>query len=411
MGDGTENGAGSLGGTGGGTGESLDREIDALRADTPGCARVAHLNNAGAALAPRPVIDAVAEHFTLENTIGGYEAAEVNAAAIDRFYDATARLIGARADEIAYVENATRAWDMAFYAIPFAEGDRILTTTNEYSSNAIAYQQVAEAKGVRVEVVPDAPDGTLSLDALEAELRKGGVRLVSLNHIPTHNGLVNPAAAVGRLCREHGVLYLLDACQSVGQLTVDVREIGCDMLSATGRKFLRGPRGTGFLYVRREVVTTLEPPFLDLQAAEWKAPDGYEPRGDARRFETWERYVAGQIGLGVAAGYAADLGTARIEERVTRLAARLRAALAERPGTTVLDRGARPSGIVTFTVDGHDPGEIKEAAREAGVNVNVTNPAGHGYDPRAVPAAVRASVHYYNTEEELDRLLSALPNR
>src|SRR5690606_31950624 len=258
---------------------------------------------------------------------------------------------------------------------------------------------------------PDAPDGTLSLDALGAELRKGGVRLVSLNHIPTHNGHVNPAAGVGRRCREHGVLYLLDACQSVGQLAVDVREISCDMLSATGRKFLRGPRGTGFLYVRREVVTTLEPPFLDLQAAEWKAPDGYEPRADARRVETWERYVAGQIGLGVAADYAADLGTARIEERVTRLAARLRAALAERPGTTVLDRGARPSGIVTFTVDGHDPGEIKKAAREAGVNVNVTNPAGHGYDPRAVPAAVRASVHYYNTEEELDRLLSALPNR
>jgi selenocysteine lyase/cysteine desulfurase len=384
-------------------------DIGRLRTDTPGCAKVAHLNNAGAALPPRPVIDAVAEHFTLESTIGGYEAAEANAAAVEHFYAATAALIGARPDEIAYVENATRAWDMAFYAVPFAEGDRILTTTSEYSSNAIAYQQVAAARNLSVQVLPDEADGTLSLDALAAELGQGGVRLVSLNHVPTHNGLVNPVADVGRLCREHGVLFLLDACQSVGQLAVDVDEIGCDMLSATGRKFLRGPRGTGFLYVRREVVPVLEPPFLDLRAADWKAPDGYETRDDARRFETWERYVAGQIGLGVAADYAAGLGIAEIEERVTGLAAGLRAALTERPGTTVLDKGARPSGIVTFTVDGHDPGEIKDAAREVDVNVNVANPASHGYDPHAAPAAVRASVHYYNNEEELDRLLSVLP--
>ncbi|TYB48049.1 aminotransferase class V-fold PLP-dependent enzyme [Actinomadura chibensis] len=384
-------------------------DIDGLRADTPGCAKVAHLNNAGAALPPRPVIDAVADHFALESTIGGYEAAEQNETAIARFYGAIAELIGARADEIAYVENATRAWDLAFYAIPFTEGDRILTTTSEYSSNAIAYHQVASAKGASVEVVPDDSDGTISLDALQAELAKGDVRLVSLNHIPTHNGLVNPAAEVGRLCREHGVLFLLDACQSVGQLTVDVAEIGCDMLSATGRKFLRGPRGTGFLYVRREIVQTLEPPFLDLQAATWSASSGYEIRETAQRFETWERYVAGQIGLGVAADYAAALGMRAIEDRVIWLGSRLREELSARPGITVQDKGALQCGIVTFTVDGTEPGAIKKAAKEIGVNVKVTDPLDHGYDAGAVPHAVRASVHYYNTEDELDRLLSVLP--
>ncbi|WP_396453971.1 aminotransferase class V-fold PLP-dependent enzyme [Actinomadura sp.] len=386
-------------------------DIGRIRTDTPGCARVAHLNNAGAALPPYPVIEAVNGHFALESTIGGYEAAEQNAEAVQHFYDAVAGLIGAGADEVAYVENATRAWDMAFYSIPFADGDRILTTTSEYSSNAIAYRQMAEAKGAKVDVVPDEADGTLSLEALEAELAKGDVRLVSLNHIPTQNGLINPAAEVGRLCREHGVLYLLDACQSVGQLAVDVEEIGCDMLSATGRKYLRGPRGTGFLFVRRDILRTLVPPFLDLRAADWKSPDGIEMRDDARRFETWERYVAGQIGLGVAADYATGLGMANIEARVTDLAARLRAALAERPGVTVLDKGARQSGIVTFTVDGHEPDAIKKAARAHDVNINVTYPASHGYDPDARPTAVRASVHYYNTEEELERLLAALPQK
>ncbi|MGH3244147.1 MAG: aminotransferase class V-fold PLP-dependent enzyme [Spirillospora sp.] len=384
-------------------------DIDELRSDTPGCANVAHLNNAGAALPPRPVIDAVTAHFALESTIGGYEAAERNAAALAHFYDAVAGLIGAHADEIAYVENATRAWDMAFFAIPFADGDRILTTTSEYASNAIAYQQVVAAKGVRVEAVPDEPDGTLSLDALEAELSKGGVRLVSLNHVPTYNGLVNPVAEVGRLCREHGVLYLLDACQSVGQLTVDVNEIGCDMLSATGRKFLRGPRGTGFLYVRRDIVRTLEPPFLDLHSATWRSPNHVEVRQDAIRFETWERYTAGQIALGVAADYAANLGMPAIETRVIGLAQQLRTELAARPGTTVLDKGVRPSGIVTFTVDGHDAADIKRAALERGVNVSVASPISHGYDPHALPSAVRASVHYYNNENDLDRLLSVLP--
>jgi selenocysteine lyase/cysteine desulfurase len=383
--------------------------IDELREQTPGCARVAHLNNAGAALPPRQVIDAVAGHLEQESLIGGYEAAERAGPALERFYDAVAALIGADRDEIAYVENATRAWDMAFYAIPFEPGDRILTTTSEYASNAIPYLQVAARRGVRVEVVPDDPYGQISLEALEAELAKGDVRLVSINHVPTHNGLVNPAAEVGRLCRAANVLYLLDACQSVGQLRVDVTEIGCDILSATGRKFLRGPRGTGFLYVRRPLLEALEPPFLDLHSARWSAPDGYEIRGDARRFETWERFVAGQIGLGTAAGLAVGLGLDAIERRVTGLAARLREELAGRPGVKVLDRGERRSGIVTFTVDGHDTAALKLSLRERGVNVSATHGSDQRFDPAAVPSAVRASVHYYNTEGELERLLAALP--
>ncbi|WP_026415830.1 aminotransferase class V-fold PLP-dependent enzyme [Actinomadura oligospora] len=379
-------------------------DVAKVRKETPGCARVAHLNNAGAALPPRPVTDAVAGHLELEAMTGGYEAAEENAQAIDRFYDAVAGLIGARRDEIAFVENATRAWDMAFYGIRFAPGERVLTTTTEYSSNAIAYRQ----RDVQVDVVPDGPDGTIDLDALEAELRKGDVRLVSLNHIPTSNGLINPAADVGRLCRAAGVLFLLDACQSVGQLPVDVDEIGCDLLSATGRKFLRGPRGTGFLYAHRDVLTEIEPPLLDNLAADWHAPDRYELRPDARRFETWERYMAGQIGLGVAADYANDLGINAIAARIDVLSTLLRAELAAKPGVTVHDRGVLRSGIVTFSVDGRTPAEIVQAARARDINVNVAQPRWHGYDPDAVESAVRASVHYYNSEDEVERLLALL---
>jgi selenocysteine lyase/cysteine desulfurase len=383
-------------------------DIGRIRAETPGCDDIVHLNNAGAALPPAVVHDTVVRHLEQEARIGGYEAADVALDRLTASYDVLARLIGARPDEIAYVENATRAWDMAFHAIPFRRGDRILTTTSEYASNALGFIHTAARQGVTVEVVPDDEHGQISLAALARLLDQGGVRLVAINHVPTHDGLINPVAEVGALARAAGALYLVDACQSVGQLVVDVAEIGCDLLSATGRKFLRGPRGTGFLYVRREVLEQLEPPFVDLRAAVWTGPDSYELRPDARRFETWERFVAGQLGQAAAAAYALDIGLDAIEARVTSLAARLRAALAELPGVTVHDRGRRKSGIVTFSHADVGAAEIVRGLAEQRINVRVAEQT-YRYDSGVTPPPrVRASVHYYNTEDELDRTVQFL---
>ncbi|SEG71055.1 Selenocysteine lyase/Cysteine desulfurase [Thermomonospora echinospora] len=385
-------------------------DLDRIRAQTPGCQNVVHLNNAGAALPPAVVHDTVLGHLELESRIGGYEAADAAAEAFTASYDVLARLVGAHPDEIAFVENATRAWDMAFYAIPFRAGERILTTSSEYASNALGFLQAAQRHGAVVEVVPDDGHGQICLDSLARMLDAGNVRLVAINHVPTHDGLVNPAAEVGKLAREAGALYLLDACQSVGQLVVDVAEIGCDLLSATGRKFLRGPRGTGFLYARREVAQQLVPPFVDLRAADWTGPDSYELRPDARRFETWERFAAGQLGLAAAASYALGLGLEAIQERVTGLGERLRAALAELPGVTVHDQGLRKSGIVTFTHETVGAPEIvaRLAAAPRPVNVRVTEQT-YRYDAGArPPLRVRISPHYYNTEEELDLAVSAV---
>jgi cysteine desulfurase/selenocysteine lyase len=382
-------------------------DIAGLRAETPGCAEVVHLNNAGAALPPRTVLDAVRDHLDLEARIGGYEAADAVAARITGTYDSIARLIGAHPDEIAYAESATRAWDMAFYAIPFRSGDRILTTTSEYASNMIAFLHAARRQGVKVEVIPDDEYGQISLDALEDALGDD-VRLVAINHAPTHDGLINPVAEVGRLTRAAGAFYLLDACQSVGQLAVDVEEIGCDLLSATGRKFLRAPRGTGFLYVRRSVLDRLDPPFLDERAAEWTGPESYELQRDARRFESWERSVAGQLGLGAAAEYALQVGLDVIERRVLELGALLRAALAEIPAVTVRDRGLHRSGIVTFTHRDREPAEIVASLAEQRINVRISQQT-YRYDEGERPEPrVRASAHYYTTEDEIGRLITAL---
>lgn len=386
-------------------------DVERARAETPGCAVVTHLNNAGAALMPQPVLDATVAHLELEARIGGYEAAERQQEAIEHVYDAVARLLGCGRDEIAIVENATRAWDMAFYAIPFQPGDRILTAQAEYASNYIAYLQVARRMGAVVEAIPDDEDGQLSVEALRDAMDER-VKLIAMTHVPTSGGLVNPAEEVGRVARAWNALYLLDACQSVGQMPLDVETIGCDLLSATGRKYLRGPRATGFLYVRRDVLNRLEPPFLDLHAATWTAPDRYELRADARRFENWETYFAGKIGLGVAIDYALGWGMEAIEGRVTALAEHLRARLGELPGVTLCDTGRRKCGIVTFTLAGQDPEAMRLAlaAQTPAINVSVSTRSSTLLDlqARGLTSMVRASVHYYNTEEEIERLVEAV---
>jgi selenocysteine lyase/cysteine desulfurase len=378
--------------------------VERARRETPGCVEVLHFNNAGASLMPARVVEAVKAHLDLEARIGGYEAARQEEEKWERTYDAAAALLSCSRDEIAVVENATRAWDMAFYAVPLAPGDRILTSRAEYVSNYLAYLQVTRRTGASVTAIESDQHGQLDVEALRRAV-DDRVRLIALTHVPTNGGLVNPAHAAGRIAREAGVLFLLDACQSAGQMTLDVGALGCDMLSCTGRKFLRGPRGTGLLYVRREVMDRLEPPFVDLHAARWSARDAFEWRPDARRFENWETNYATKIGLGVAIDYALSWGLESIRGRVYGLADRLRHRLEAIPGVTVRDLGREKCGIVTFTLDGRDPVLIRDSLLARGINVSVSflEYARLDMESRGIDSMVRASIHYYNTEEEVER--------
>jgi selenocysteine lyase/cysteine desulfurase len=360
---------------------------------------------------PQPVLDATVAHLQLEARIGGYEAAAQASDSIEHVYDAVATLIHCSRGEVAIVENATRAWDMAFYSLPLQAGDRILTASTEYASNYIAFLQRAQKTRAKIEVIPHDEHGQVSLNALRTML-DDKVKLIAITHVPTNSGIVQPVEAIGKIAREAGILFLVDACQSIGQMPLDVQQIGCDMLSATGRKYLRGPRGTGFLYVRRAILEHLEPPFLDLHAAEWVSPSHYKIRPDARRFENWETNYAGKIGLGVAVDYAHSLGLDTIWRRVKMLAYQLRSQLTTLPDVIVRDRGTTQCGIVTFTIEGHDPEDIQRELATSHINVSVSVRSGAllDMDDRKLTSVVRASVHYYNSEEEVERFCQRIAN-
>lgn len=386
-------------------GDGVEFPIDDVRAETPGVDHVVHFNNAGSALPTRGVLDTVLAHLRREAEIGGYEAAAEAADALDAVYGSVAALIGGRPEQVALTESATAAWNPAVHGYPFGEGDRVLTARAEYASNAIALMQLRDRHGIEIVLVDDDEHGQISLGHLEAELGRGATML-SLTHVPTGSGLVNPAPEVGRLCREHDTFFVLDACQSAGQVPLDVQTLGCDVLSATGRKYLRAPRGTGFLWVGERALDVLEPPFLDLRSAEWTGRDSYEMCSDARRFEQFEASIAGRLGLGVACRYAVDLGVERTWQRISGLAGQLREGLESIDGVTVHDKGIVRGGIVTFTVAGHPAGEVSERLRTAGINTSVTARSSAMFDlpDRGLGDLVRASVHYYNTEAEVGLL-------
>jgi len=384
-------------------------EIAQLRADTPGTANLIHFNNAGASLPALPVLNAVTSYLQEEALTGGYETEDRHQKELQNAYDLIAKLINADAAEIALVENASTAWCIAFHGIDFKEGDEVIVSELEYVTNMIGFINAEKLYGIKFSVIPNNERGNFQLDKLEQAINTR-TRLIAVTHIASATGSVLPIEAIGEIAARHKVLYLVDACQSAGQQPLDVTAIHCDFLSVTGRKYLRAPRGTGFLYVKQEVQSQLKALFIDGRAIEWINQTTYKLRNDAKRFELYEKNRALTLGLAKAVEYALNIGVDRIWQRINFLSTLLRDKLAEIPSITVQDIGEHLSGIVTFSVADKDSQLIKQELARHRINVSVgfAKSTPLFMDKHGLQSVVRASVHYYNMEDEIARFCEVL---
>jgi selenocysteine lyase/cysteine desulfurase len=386
--------------------------IQTWRKDTPGVDNYIHLNNAGAALPPSSVTSTMVEYLQAEAQTGGYELAANRRKAIDDFYLQVGRLVGVPPEQIAYTTNATDAYNRALSSIPWKKGDVIITTVNDYSSNQIAFLQLHRRFGVEVIRAAESSRGGVSLSDITRLIREKQPKLVAVTHVPTNSGLIQPVEAIGSICAGlGGCWYLVDACQSAGQLPLDLKEIGADFLTATFRKFLRGPRGAGFLACSKRVLEAgLEPLFLDLHSAEWDAPDNYLPADTAKRFELWERSYALVLGAAEAARYALAIGLPTIARHVQILAHYTRWQLASVPAIELLDRGPHLCGITSFHIPSTHPGRLMLHLRRAGIHCSVAYLPNAPLDlqQKGVEWAMRFAPHYYNTKEEIDQAVAQL---
>ena len=385
-------------------------DLERIRTETAGVESVIHLNNAGSALPPDPVVDAVIDYLRDEARFGGYEVVEKHKDRLSDVYQAASDLIGGAPENWAFVESATRAWNAAFTSLKFSPGDRIITTTSEYPSNMGGLLRVKEQLGVEIDVAPNDKNGQVDVAALQAMITDR-TRLVSVVHVPTQSGLINPVYEIGKVLQGTDILYQLDACQSVGQLVVNVDELGCDILSFTGRKFIRGPRGAGMVWASNRALSAMgNPAGVDMSGSTWHTPMEIIPHSNASRFEPYEVFYAGKLGLAVALRYAESIGIDHIQKRNNMLAGSLRKSLAGLPGVSIHDLGVEMSAIVTFTVDNVCADQIKNHLACESINVTTSEMTSAQLDfpERGLTQVVRASVHYYNSEKELEKFIEVL---
>jgi selenocysteine lyase/cysteine desulfurase len=392
-------------------GAFAERDIAALRAETPGAEHHVHLNNAGSSLMPEPVARAVKDHLAWETMVGGYQAESDRKPALANAHESVAGLVGARPDQIAFTQSATMSFAGALSSIPFEAGDVILTTRNDYVSNQLQFLSLQRRHGIRVIRAPDESSGGVDVDAMRALVHRLRPRLVAVTHVPTNSGLVQDVAGIGAACRATGTWYLVDACQSAGQMPLMVDAVGCDFLVGTFRKYLRGPRGVGFVYVSDRVTDTgLHPLFPDYQGAEWISADEFRVAPGAMRFATFEYSPALVLGAGAAADYALRLGIERINARIHMLAERLRDGLARLPAVHLLDRGRRLCGMVSMSLSHMDAPDVAAKLRRDGIHASAQSRrvAVIDYDDKGITSSLRLSPHYFNTEAEVDRVIQAL---
>lgn len=385
--------------------------LEKIREDTAGCSNKIFLNSAGSSLMPKVVVESMITYLRQEEEIGGYDLAKKEKGPIENLYKEVAKLLNSQVKNIAFTYNATDAYSRALSSIPFKSGDYILTTDDDYASNQISFLGLQKRFGILIARGKNLPNGDLDLNDFESQIKQIKPALIAVTHIPTNSGMIQPVVEIGELCKKFGIWYLLDACQSIGQIGVDVQKIGCDFLSATGRKFLRGPRGTGLLFLSDRVIHEgLEPLMMDLHGAEWIGFDHYKAEMNAKRFEFWEFSYTSLIGLSAAIHYANNIGIENIENYNFKLMHLLRSELSKNSSLRILDKGSRQSSLLTFDIPGKSIEKLEYELKSNKVyySISTKNAALIDFTKKGIEYAIRLSPHYFNSLEEMQKVSEIL---
>ena len=320
-------------------------------------------------------------------------------------------MLNAEARNIAFATSNTEAYSKALAAIPFKKDDIILTSDDDYASNQLCFLSLKARIGVEIIRAKNLSNGDVDVADIEHIIKTQHPSVVAITHIPTSSGKVQPIAAIGKLCQQHDVWYLVDACQSVGQMPVDVQDIGCDFLTATGRKFLRAPRGTGFLYVSDKALAAgLAPLYFDNHSATWTGKDSFNIQATAQRFELYERSVATVLGITEAVRYANAIGLDNIYAYNQDLIQYFRKKMHDTEGVQLYDEGSQLCNILTFRKGNLPLETIQMALNAAKINYSVAMKvmAQIDFAHKGIDWALRFSPHYYNTKAEVDTVVEVL---
>ena len=387
--------------------------IEQIRQDTPNCKDKIFLNSAGASLIPKIVVHKVNEYLIEEEKIGGYKLEELRKSEFDEFYNEVAKLIHCEAHNIAFINNATDGYIKALSCIDFKEDDTVITTDDDYASNHIHFIALQKRYHINVVRIKTFENGELDIEDFETLIKMYRTKLVSISHIPTNSGLIQNVKAIGNICEKNNIIFLLDACQSVGQIVVDVKPLKCDFLTATGRKFLRGPRGTGFLYVSDKILKEQYAPlYIDGRGATWTEIYKFEMLDSAKRFELWESPCAFKMGFQEAIKYANNIGMEHIQAYNEKIMKQLRANLSSIPNVVLFDKGLNTSNILTFRKGNVSLKRISNILDKNKVYYSVSNKEWGliDFNKKGIEWAIRLSPHYFNTIEEMDKVSQIIEN-
>ncbi len=385
--------------------------LEKIRQEIPYYGNKIFLNNAGSSLSPSVVTKKIQGFLHQEELFGGYKLEEIQTRQIATFYEQAAKLLNCKEQNIAFAHDATDAYIKALSSIPFKKGDVIITSSNDYASNQIQFISLQQRYGVVLKRINSLNNGDIDLTHFQELVQEQRPSLVAITHIPTNSGLIQDVAAIGEICHQLEILYLVDACQSVGQIAVDIQKIKCDFLSATGRKFLRGPRGTGLLFVSDRVLASkMSPLLIDGWGAKWTGLNEFAMKPSAKRFETWERSYALVVGLAEAIRYANEIGMDIIEECNKELQDQLRNKLRKIDGVSLYDKGSQMANLITWRKAGIDLEELKTHLDDQEVYYSVSTLEWGLIDfkDKGVEWVIRFSPHYFNTMTEMDKVAGIL---